>query len=99
MFLADESSRSQDLGAETVIALRREGTQLRPTTVHIPAFLDNEQENARLGRIGLGRYIAPRPNRLVVIVGGTPHMINRVSPAAGDHVRCSISGFFHRPGS
>jgi Rps23 Pro-64 3,4-dihydroxylase Tpa1-like proline 4-hydroxylase len=98
LFVADESGRPQELDQGTVTLLRREGTQLRPTTVRVPAFLDNERENAELGRIGMGRYIAPKPNRLVVIASGNPHMINRVNPAAGSHVRCSVSGFFHRPG-
>jgi hypothetical protein len=96
LFVADESSRGQDLDAGTAVALRREGTRLKPTTVAIPPFLDNKRENAELERVGVGQYIAPKPNRLVVIAGGNPHMINRVSPAAGDRVRCSISGFFHR---
>jgi hypothetical protein len=99
LFLADEASRSQDLGAVTTMALRREGARLTATATQIPPFLDNRQENAELERMGMGRYVAPKPNRLVVIAGGNPHMINRVSPAAGDRVRCSISGFFHRPGT
>lgn len=98
LFLADDSE-GLELGAGTVIALRRDGTQLRPTAVQLTAFLDNSRENADLGRMGMGQYVAPNPNRLVVIAGGNAHMINRVSPAAGDHVRCSISGFFHRPQS
>jgi Rps23 Pro-64 3,4-dihydroxylase Tpa1-like proline 4-hydroxylase len=45
----------------------------------------------------MGTYIAPQPNRLVVIAGGNPHMIHKVSAAAGDHVRCTIAGFFMVP--
>jgi len=44
----------------------------------------------------LGYYIAPKPNRLVIIKGGTPHKINPVSAAAGDRGRYSISGFFNK---
>lgn len=46
---------------------------------------------------GLGDYIAPRPNRLVIVGAGALHRINPVHPAAGSHVRCSIAGFFVRP--
>lgn len=46
--------------------------------------------------VGIGQYIAPKPNRLVVIAGGNPHRINKVEPMAGDNLRCSISGFFVR---
>lgn len=99
LFLADAPRRPEELGEGSVVALRREGAGLKPATLVVPAFLDNEHVDAELGRTGMGRYIAPKPNRLVVIAGGSPHMINRVSPAAGDHVRCSVSGFFHRPGS
>jgi len=99
LLVADESSRARDLGAGKVVGLRREGAQLKLATVGIPSFLDNEQENRELERMAMGRYIAPKPNRLVVLASGNPHMINRVSSAAGDHVRCSISGFFHRPGA
>jgi Rps23 Pro-64 3,4-dihydroxylase Tpa1-like proline 4-hydroxylase len=47
---------------------------------------------------GAGRYFAPVPNRLVIIRSGTPHRIGLVSPAAGEHVRLSLSGFFFRQG-
>jgi Rps23 Pro-64 3,4-dihydroxylase Tpa1-like proline 4-hydroxylase len=42
----------------------------------------------------IGYYIAPKPNRLVVLRSGVHHMIKRVEPAAGDHTRISIAGFF-----
>lgn len=44
-----------------------------------------------------GTFLEPRPNRLVVIGGGAPHRVTRVTAAAGDHVRTSIGGFFVRP--
>ncbi|WP_158913278.1 2OG-Fe(II) oxygenase [Caulobacter sp. S45] len=43
---------------------------------------------------GAGVFIAPLPNRLVLIRGGTPHMVKRVEPAAGDRPRVSVAGFF-----
>jgi Rps23 Pro-64 3,4-dihydroxylase Tpa1-like proline 4-hydroxylase len=50
-----------------------------------------------LSKLGAGRFIAPKPNRLVVIAGGTCHRISPVTTSAGDHVRCTVAGFFHRP--
>jgi hypothetical protein len=47
---------------------------------------------------GLGSYLAPKPNRLVVIKGGTPRAIAKVRPSAGRHVRASFGGFFVRKG-
>jgi hypothetical protein len=63
-----------------------EGSPLDPRALH-----------RALSEIGAGEYIAPKPNRLVVLRAGTPHRINAVHAAAGSHVRCSIAGFFVRP--
>lgn len=56
--------------------------------------LDNRVESAALLECGSGRYVVPKPNRLVVIKAGTLHRINPVHAAAGAHVRSSIAGFF-----
>ena len=42
-----------------------------------------------------GIFITPKPNRLVIIKGGTLHKIARVELAAGNNVRASVSGFFY----
>jgi len=55
--------------------------------------LDNSYENERLMERGVGHYVFPKPNRLVVIGSGNFHRIN-TSGSTGTHVRCSISGFF-----
>lgn len=55
---------------------------------------DNEYENQKLLEVNIGHYIIPKPNQLIVLSAGNLHMINRVSPTAGNHIRCSISGFF-----
>jgi 2OG-Fe(II) oxygenase superfamily len=47
---------------------------------------------------GLGQFVAPRPNRLVLLAGEQPHMLARVSAAAGNHCRLSVAGFFLTPG-
>lgn len=58
--------------------------------------LDNRAESELLLAQGTGRYLVPKPNRLVAIKAGTPHAINHVHTAAGANVRCSIAGFFLR---
>ena len=54
---------------------------------------DNEAYSASLMESGAGHFIAPKPNRLVVL-GGAPHMVTPVRDSAGDAVRASVSGFF-----
>jgi hypothetical protein len=41
-----------------------------------------------------GVFIYPRPNRLVLLLGGTMHCIKKVESAAGSALRASVSGFF-----
>lgn len=45
----------------------------------------------------LGYFVAPKPNRLIILKSGTPHKINRVSPSAGENFRFAFSGFFIKP--
>ena len=59
--------------------------------------LDNARENEILLREGTGRYVMPKPNRLVYLQGGTPHRIMPVLPAAGQNPRVSVAGFFVKP--
>ena len=54
---------------------------------------DDEEFSAALTESGRGRFIAPKPNRLVLL-GGAPHMVQPVRAAAGSHVRATVSGFF-----
>jgi hypothetical protein len=56
---------------------------------------ETEDYSERLLDMGCGSFVMPKPNRLVVLAGA-PHMIARVSPAAGAHVRASVAGFFLR---
>lgn len=55
-----------------------------------PAALDED-----LSAPGVFTAIQPRPNRLVLLAPQTAHMIARVDDAAGDAVRCSLTGFFY----
>lgn len=84
-------------GGELLIA------DLSPSRVHhayaeskTSPWLDNSLENELLMEIGTGTFIQSKPNRLVLLGGGVHHAIAPVRPAAGDRVRCSISGFFIR---
>jgi len=59
----------------------------------IGSELDNSFENEKLLSVGVGHYVMPKPNRMVILAGGNLHRVN-VASFAGDNVRCSITGFF-----
>jgi hypothetical protein len=93
LLVADESTR----GADTSNGEQYEWDGKDPESLRkkrIRASLSNERENEVLLASGVGTYVVPKPNRLVVIAGHTTHMINQVHAAAGDRVRCSVAGFF-----
>lgn len=56
--------------------------------------LDNRRENALLSRVGMGYFIYPKPNRLIVAAATAPYTMNLVKSAAGDRTHCTISGYF-----
>lgn len=56
---------------------------------------ETEAYSEQLLERGTGRFVAPKPNRLVVL-GSVPHAVAPVRDAAGDAVRASVSGFFVR---
>jgi hypothetical protein len=62
------------------------------------SHLDNVDANELLMARGLGSYLVPKPNRLVVLKGGTPRAIAKVRTSAGRHVRASFGGFFVKKG-
>lgn len=43
---------------------------------------------------GQGIFVMPKPNRIVFIKEGYSHCIKKVDSAAGDRMRCTITGFF-----
>jgi hypothetical protein len=57
-----------------------------------------EEYSSALLETGEGAFVAPKPNRLVLL-SDAAHQVTLVRAAAGDHVRASVSGFFLRPGS
>jgi Rps23 Pro-64 3,4-dihydroxylase Tpa1-like proline 4-hydroxylase len=56
--------------------------------------ISHEWEDDYINLYGIGQFINPKPNRMVLMAPGVYHSINRVDPDAGDHPRCSIVGFF-----
>ncbi len=56
---------------------------------------DDEGYSQALLDCGAGRFVMPKPNRLVLL-GSAPHMVAPVRAAAGSNVRASVSGFFLR---
>lgn len=80
--------------------------RLRPMEDHPdpPAWkshLDNDDANRLLLETGIGSgigsFVAPRPNRLVIVKGGTPQAQAKVRPSAGRHVHATIGGVFKKP--
>ena len=69
-----------------------------PPTPEGTEHLDNDDASRLLMAHGVGSFVMPKPNRLVIIAGGVPHSVARVRPAAGRKVRASISGFFREKG-
>lgn len=61
----------------------------------MPWRFDNREFSEAVLSSGVGRYVLPRPNRLVVL-GSQPHCVTPVAAAAGQHVRASVAGFFLR---
>lgn len=57
-------------------------------------LLDNREENERLLDPGVGRFVFPNPNRLVLIAAGNEHMLAEIRDAAGNNVRAAFAGFF-----
>jgi hypothetical protein len=61
-----------------------------------PAFLDDQDETARVFDPGLAQAILPKPNRIVFISPTAQHTLTRVDATAGQAARVSIAGFFHK---
>lgn len=64
-----------------------------PTKPLAGPHLDHEWEDSYLLERGVGQWIAPKPNRCVLMAGGVYHSVNRVDADAGDHARVSVVGF------
>ncbi|NQY99628.1 MAG: 2OG-Fe(II) oxygenase [Bdellovibrionales bacterium] len=55
---------------------------------------DHSIEKQVLQSPGLGSFVMPKPNRLVLISNKVFHKVERVDAAAGSHSRVSLTGFF-----
>jgi Rps23 Pro-64 3,4-dihydroxylase Tpa1-like proline 4-hydroxylase len=44
---------------------------------------------------GVGTFVSPKPNRLILINKNVVHGITRVDPDAGENLRISLTGFFN----
>lgn len=55
--------------------------------------LADGRQRAREARHGAGRFVAARPNRLVLIRSGVWHRTQRVDADAGGHLRCAVAVF------
>lgn len=58
-------------------------------------LFEQEDKYDQVMDYGLGSFVLPKPNRLILINRGVVHGINRVDPDAGEHMRVSITGFFN----
>lgn len=59
---------------------------------------ETEPYSEQLLDLGHGSFVMPKPNRLILL-GSAPHMVTKVSAAAGHNVRATVAGFFLRPDS
>ena len=60
-------------------------------TVH---WFDTEHERRQVLNPGVGTYVMPLPNRIVIAKTRVVHHVERIDQAAGDHFRLSMTGFF-----
>ena len=58
--------------------------------VHHHQFDDREEDDAYREH-GIGRFVYPKPNRIVILPVGVPHKVCAINPAAGENLRCTTS--------
>jgi len=76
---------------------------LLPGTVQYDSYKDlvslelfeQKEKNRNLIEYGMGTFVSPKPNRLVLIKGGTVHGVTRVDPDAGQNMRVTLTGFYN----
>jgi Rps23 Pro-64 3,4-dihydroxylase Tpa1-like proline 4-hydroxylase len=95
LFLAHTLDVPRDYG---VFFHKLRATQGLPNPPPGYPHLDNDDANDLLMKAGFGSFVVPKPNRIVIIKGGTPHAIAKVTSAAGGNVRASVGGFFKKLG-
>lgn len=80
-------------GGELMIARTPATTEVKADNSP-PDVMTRKYIDPMLNHYGMGVYVSPQPNRMVFTSGKVWHSINRVDQSAGDHVRCSVVGFF-----
>lgn len=86
LFLHEEANRRIQAYKETV----------DPVAYYKEKWLDQSLEYSMIWDPGLATCIFPRPNRLVFIKNDAYHMVTKVNRDAGDNLRMSLAGFFHK---
>jgi len=90
LFIAPDT----ELPAELGVYLHR----LRPMddrpTVPWKSHLDNADASRMLMERGMGSFVLPKPNRLVVVKGSAPRSLAKVRLSAGRHVHATLGGVF-----
>jgi len=85
-------------GGELLIVDARDWREFAREHPRPPEWLAPSWEEDYLAHTGVGIWIAPKPNRLVLAAPSAYHSVNRVDDDAGSHVRASVVGFYrNRP--
>jgi len=58
-------------------------------------MFEQSEKQKNLIDYGLGTFVSPKPNRLVLIGKNVVHGITRVDKDAGENVRLTLTGFFN----
>lgn len=82
---------------ETNIAIQEYKKVTNALAFHKKKWLHvSEHDDFAMDR-GISHGVFPKRNRIVFIDPNTLHMVTQVTSSAGDNVRMSLAGFFHRP--
>lgn len=58
-------------------------------------LFQQKEKFAPLLEHGMGYFVSPKPNRLILINKNTVHGVTRVDPDAGQNLRITLTGFFN----
>jgi hypothetical protein len=78
------------------VAIKSRKQEVNAYQFHKQRWLHLSEHDELAMEHGLGQCIFPKANRMVFIHPDAFHMVTQVAPAAGDHVRMSLAGFFHK---
>lgn len=80
-------------GGELMVAQTPHENTMPKLDYDVSPGVDHSRYDAWISAYGIGQMVVPKPNRLVLMQGGTCHMVNRVDESAGDNLRMSVVGF------